>query len=98
VDERHNALDFLSPNARAAIEAFIEERISSHVERTAAAGSPWLNVEQAAVYIAASPQRIYDLLSAGRIPKHKDGRRVLIRREDLDAYLLNGVATSDRGI
>jgi excisionase family DNA binding protein len=27
------------------------------------------------------------LLSARRIPKYKDGRRVLIRRADLDTYL-----------
>ena len=49
--------------------------------------SPWLTVGEAAQYLRCSRQRIYDLLSARRLRKHKDGSRVLIRRSDLDAYL-----------
>jgi excisionase family DNA binding protein len=49
--------------------------------------SPYLTVAQAAEYLQASRQRIYDLLSARRLPKYKDGSRVLIRRDDLDAHL-----------
>jgi excisionase family DNA binding protein len=65
----------------------IGEQVNELREDLRAGSSPYLNVEQAASYIAAPKQRIYDLLSAGRIPKHKDGRRVLIRRDHLDAYL-----------
>lgn len=49
--------------------------------------SPFLTVAEAAVYLRASRQRVYDLLSSRRLPKHRDGARVLIRRADLDAYL-----------
>ena len=47
----------------------------------------WLDVDQAAAYIAAKPQRIYDLKAAGRLRFAKDGSRLLFRREWLDAYL-----------
>lgn len=49
--------------------------------------SPFLTVAEAAVYLRASRQRVYDLLSSRRLPKYRDGARVLIRRSDLDAYL-----------
>jgi excisionase family DNA binding protein len=49
--------------------------------------SPYLSVAEAADYIRAKPQRIYDLLSAGRLERYKDGSRVLVSRAELDAYL-----------
>jgi excisionase family DNA binding protein len=42
---------------------------------------------EAAEYIRAPPQRVFDLTSQGRLPVRKDGSRNLYRREDLDAYL-----------
>lgn len=51
---------------------------------------PLLTVEEAADYIRALPQRVYDLKSQGRIPALKDGSRVLFRRSALDAYLQGG--------
>jgi excisionase family DNA binding protein len=53
----------------------------------AAEVSPYLTVAQAAAYLQTSRQRIYDLLSARRLPKYKDGARALVRRDDLDTYL-----------
>jgi excisionase family DNA binding protein len=58
----------------------------------ASAPSPYLNVDQAAEYLACKPKRIYNLCSQGRIPFRKDGSRTLLRREDLDAYLEEGLA------
>lgn len=49
--------------------------------------SPYLTVPEAAAYLRSSRQRVYDLISSRRLPRHKDGSRVLIRRADLDAYL-----------
>lgn len=49
--------------------------------------SPYLTVAEAAVYLRSSRQRVYDLVSSRRLPRHKDGSRVLIRRSDLVAYL-----------
>lgn len=47
----------------------------------------WFNVAQAADYLACKPQRIYDLVSQGKLKSAKDGRRVLFRREWLDQAL-----------
>ena len=47
----------------------------------------WMNASQAADYIAAPRSRIYELVESGRLPATKDGRRLLVRRSDLHAYL-----------
>lgn len=47
----------------------------------------WLDVDEAAAYIAAPKSRIYDWISQGRVEHRRDGRRVLFRREWLDAVL-----------
>jgi len=57
--------------------------------------SPFLTVAEAAVYLRASRQRVYDLLSSRRLPRHRDGARVLIRRADLEAYV--GQPSRERG-
>jgi excisionase family DNA binding protein len=51
------------------------------------AGSPWLDTKDAADHIAATPGRIHDLVQLGHLTPRRDGRRLLFRREDLDAYL-----------
>jgi excisionase family DNA binding protein len=51
--------------------------------------SPWLDVGEAAGYLRCKPKRIYDLVSQRRIPVHRDGSRVLFRRDELDAYLFS---------
>jgi excisionase family DNA binding protein len=49
--------------------------------------SDYLSVPEAAERLRAKPQRVYDLLSAGRLTRFKDGTRVLVSREELDDYL-----------
>ena len=63
------------------------EQLAGRPDRT----SPWLTVPEAAEYLRASRQRIYDLLSSRRLTRHRDGTRVLIRRDELDRYLAGGV-------
>jgi len=53
-----------------------------------AAGSPWLTVAEAAEYLRCKPKRVYDLASQHRLPAHRDGSRLLFRRDELDAYVL----------
>jgi excisionase family DNA binding protein len=48
---------------------------------------PFIGVGEAAEHLACKPQRIYDLVSQRRLEFHRDGRRLLFRRSDLDAYL-----------
>jgi excisionase family DNA binding protein len=74
----------LSAEAVLAIAGAVQARLQP---MAAPVESPFLTVREAASYIRAKPQRIYDLLSSGRVPKHKDGARVLILRADLDAHL-----------
>ena len=49
--------------------------------------SPYLNVAETAEYLRCSRQRIYDLCSAGRLTRVKDGERTLIARAELERYL-----------
>lgn len=58
-----------------------------------ASGGDWpeyMTPAQAARYIGADRQRIYDLRSAGRLTRYGDGSRALIRRRELDAYVAGG--------
>ncbi|MBD0328584.1 MAG: helix-turn-helix domain-containing protein [Thermoleophilia bacterium] len=59
-------------------------------ERAAADRPEFLTVPETAELLRCSRQRVDNLLSAGRLPRVKDGGRTLIRRADLDAYLDKG--------
>ena len=52
--------------------------------------APWLDVEGAAEHLACPCSRIYALVSARRIPHHKDGSRLLFRAEELDEWVRTG--------
>jgi excisionase family DNA binding protein len=54
------------------------------------APSRMLTVIEAAAFLRAKPQRVYDLLSEGRLTRHKDGRRVLVDRQELERHLDGG--------
>lgn len=49
--------------------------------------SEFLSVAEAAELLRSSRQRVYDLLSDGRLTRHKDGSRVLVERAELVAHL-----------
>ena len=70
-----------------AVDAIVERAAELVREQLAGRPGEWLTVDEAAAYARCSRQRIYDLRSAGRLPKTGDGSRVLVRRSDLDAYL-----------
>lgn len=69
------------------IAAIVLARLPGTVEPA----STYLTVAEAADYLRAKPQRLYDLLSARRLTRFKDGSRVLVARAELDAHL-GGVA------
>lgn len=75
--------------------AQIVEQVADVLEaRQAEASQPasrWLTVDQAAGYIGARPQRIYDLRSSGRLSRCGDGGRALVDRRELDALVERGV-------
>lgn len=71
----------------ALVDALVErvaDRILARLDVEPADASPYLTIPEAAEYLRCSRQRIYDLCSSGRLPRCKDGTRVLVRRADLD--------------
>jgi excisionase family DNA binding protein len=70
-----------------------DEQLAEIAKRAAAlvpaapAGSPWLNVIDAAERLRCGKDRIYDLIALGKLHPRRDGRRVLLHRDDLDAYI-----------
>jgi len=58
--------------------------------RSGSRESPYLTIDEAAVYLRCRRQRIDDLLSQRRLSRIKDGARTLISRAELEAYLRRG--------
>jgi excisionase family DNA binding protein len=67
--------------------AEIAERAAALIPPGAPAVSPWLNVAEAAERLRCRKDRIYDLIALGKLHPRRDGRRVLLYRDDLDAYV-----------
>jgi excisionase family DNA binding protein len=80
----------LSEAELAALADLVAERLGSRL----GAVTPWLRAPEAAAYLACPESRIRKLTMTGELPAHRDGRRVLYRREDLDAFIRNGGAIS----
>ncbi len=66
--------------ARRAADLLAERRPSTEI-------SPWLSAPEAADRLRCNADRIYDLIALGKLKPRRDGRRVLLHRGDLDAYL-----------
>ena len=58
--------------------------------------TPWMGAQAAADYIGCSLSRVRKLTMLGDLPTHRDGTRVLYRRDDLDAYIRSGGASTGR--
>jgi excisionase family DNA binding protein len=56
-------------------------------DREPPAPSAWLSAKDAAAHLACTPDRVHDLVSLGHLEPRRDGRRLLFKREALDAYL-----------
>lgn len=68
--------------------AEIALRAAALVQTDNGAGiSPWLNVAEAAERLRCSKDRIYDLIALGKLQPRRDGRRILLHRDELDAYV-----------
>jgi len=52
--------------------------------------SPWMTADEAADYLRCPVSRIRKLTMTGELPAHRDGRRVLYNRNELDNYVLKG--------
>jgi excisionase family DNA binding protein len=74
----------------------IAQRAANLVVERQPTASPWLDADGAAAYLATGRDRIYDLVQLGKLDPCRDGRRLLFRPDDLDAYLENGNGSAAR--
>jgi excisionase family DNA binding protein len=58
-------------------------------QQSASGPEPWLDVQAAADHLSCPKSRIYALVSARRIPHHRDGSRLLFRTDELDKWIVN---------
>jgi excisionase family DNA binding protein len=72
------------------IETLAEAVANRIAERSLSEPERWIGVEEAASHLACPKSRIYDLVSARRIPHERDGSRLLFRRSDLDQWVTTG--------
>jgi excisionase family DNA binding protein len=49
--------------------------------------SPWMNIAEAADYLACPKKRLYNLVGKGEIPHRKQNGRLLFSRSELDRWL-----------
>lgn len=68
------------------LAAMLAPRLAGRLEQDTSA-SPWMNAEDAARYLACDRGRLYDLVQLRKLEPRRDGRRLLFKRSDLDAYL-----------
>jgi excisionase family DNA binding protein len=75
------------------IEAIATRAAQLVAERNGAGESDgFLDVDGAAAYLACPKSRIYSLVSARRLPHHRDGSRLLFDRAELREYVRDGGA------
>jgi excisionase family DNA binding protein len=63
---------------------------AASVEPAAASPLPYLTIPEAAELLRCSRQRIDDLLSQRRLERIKEGRRTLVRRDEIERWLKAG--------
>jgi excisionase family DNA binding protein len=78
----------------AALDALAERLAPRLTDRLSPVSSStaWLTVPTAAEHLSCPTSRLYALVSARRIPFHKDGSRTLFRRDELDQWVRSGGA------
>jgi len=77
---------------RTVLEDADVERIALRIAELMAKqeGSPWMNSEQAAEYMACPVSRIRKLTMTGVLPPYKEGGRNLYKRSELDLFIVSG--------
>jgi excisionase family DNA binding protein len=76
----------LDGEALDALAELLAPRLAARLGQRDAAPS-WLDAAGAAEHLATSRGRIHDLVQLRKLEPRRDGRRLVFRRSDLDAYL-----------
>jgi excisionase family DNA binding protein len=89
VTARERLEELLGPNLAGTISELVGELVAAAVEQQTGApdASPWLSVPEAAGYLRASERTVQRLVARGRIRSTSVGRRRLLHRDELDAYM-----------
>jgi excisionase family DNA binding protein len=74
------------------VEALAQRAAEIVREQEPESADEWLDVAGAAGYLKCGRRRIYNLVSEGRIPVHREGSRLLFKRSELDAWIESGRA------
>jgi excisionase family DNA binding protein len=78
-------LEALDDDALDALADLLAPRIADRLPRQA--DDCWLDSQSAAEYLSVPRSRIHDLVGLRRLPVHRDGRKLIFRKSDLDRYL-----------
>jgi excisionase family DNA binding protein len=79
-----NLIELVRPALEQIVDARVEEQLRLFVPPQP---DVWMNTEEAAQYLRLDPEALAKRARRGTVPAHKDGRRWLFRRDELDAML-----------
>ena len=80
--------DLLGPQLVEAIERCVDERVRAALaEHRDRSDPPWLTIAEAADYLRVSERTVDRLVARRRLRSSTIGRRRLVSRDDLDAYM-----------
>lgn len=79
-------VDALDDAALDRLADLLGERLVARSDATAAEDG-WLDTKGAAAHLACKPDRVHDLVALGKLRPRRDGRRLLFKRSELDAYV-----------
>jgi excisionase family DNA binding protein len=86
----------LGEDALERLAELVAAKVAARMDGTSAASSPWMTAEEAADYLRCSVSRLRKLSMHRELAAHRDGGRVLYRREELDAFITDGGASTGR--
>jgi len=83
------SLSFLSPEAMAELERYVQEQIREAISETLAAERTkrWLTTRETAEYLGVAEGAVRRRIFRGRIPTKRQGRSVLVDRVALDRQI-----------
>jgi excisionase family DNA binding protein len=89
VTARERLADILAPDLLDAIEELVAERVAAELAAGAPddAGTPWLSMLAAAEHAGVSERSLERAIAARRLRSSTVGRRRLVHRDELDAYV-----------
>ena len=65
----------------------VADRLAEHLAEQEPPSAAWMTSDEAAAYLRCDAKRVSELQREGKLRCGRDGRKLLFRRADLDAYL-----------